>query len=195
MAREILDRLPQSVLLLDWSGTILADNESARRLLEEGDPLISDRSGGIRGRDLRATTEMNQLLAHLGSGETGDVAAASLQRRDGTSSLQVVARRLRRSRAGIDGLLLTAADPARVHTPPPVLLEQLFALTPREARIASAIVSGVRADDVASQMRIAKNTVRTHLKNIYAKTGVRTQAELVRAIYCGPLWFPALEPR
>jgi DNA-binding CsgD family transcriptional regulator len=59
------------------------------------------------------------------------------------------------------------------------LLELLFDLTPAEARIAGLITEGHSVHLIARQQQITPNTVRRHLKAVFAKTGVHRQAELV----------------
>lgn len=55
----------------------------------------------------------------------------------------------------------------------------LYGLTAREAQIAALFCVGQSLADVARELRIGTETVRYHLKSIFAKTGVRRQAELV----------------
>lgn len=59
------------------------------------------------------------------------------------------------------------------------LLEVLFDLTPAEARVATFLVEGKAVDEIARALGVTDNTVRMHLKSIFAKTGVGRQAELV----------------
>lgn len=62
---------------------------------------------------------------------------------------------------------------------PPELLQALFDLTPAEARIASQVTEGGSIEQIALSTRLSHNTVRTHLKSVFLKTGVQRQAELV----------------
>lgn len=59
------------------------------------------------------------------------------------------------------------------------LLMQLYKLTATEIRIASSIASGHSPREVAIADEISYETVRTHLRNIYAKLGVNSRAGLV----------------
>lgn len=51
-------------------------------------------------------------------------------------------------------------------------------LSPQETRIALHLIDGGTVASAAEAMSLAESTVRTHLKSIFAKTGVRRQAEL-----------------
>jgi DNA-binding CsgD family transcriptional regulator len=66
--------------------------------------------------------------------------------------------------------------------PQPTLLEVLFDLTPAEAKVASLIANGRPVAAIAQRQGVAENTVRIHLKSIFAKTGVHRQAELVNLL-------------
>jgi len=59
---------------------------------------------------------------------------------------------------------------------------ELFGLLPSEAKMAWAIASGRSIAEAAREMNISIETARTYSKKIYAKTGARNQAGLVRII-------------
>lgn len=66
------------------------------------------------------------------------------------------------------------------------ILSGLFDLTTSEARVAREIAAGATPDDAAVRLGISLETVRSHLKRIFAKTGTRRQAELARLLTGGP---------
>lgn len=66
------------------------------------------------------------------------------------------------------------------------LLEGLFDLTPAEAAVAQGIGLGRTVEEIAAAQGAARETVRTHLRHIFAKTGVHRQAELVHLL--GGMW-------
>jgi DNA-binding CsgD family transcriptional regulator len=68
---------------------------------------------------------------------------------------------------------------SRHATLPNAILQALFDLTPAEARVAGLIGSGRSVTETSLQLDVQANTVRTHLKSIYAKTGARRQADIV----------------
>ena len=61
-------------------------------------------------------------------------------------------------------------------------LGQLFDLTPMEAQVAHLLAEGLRRSQIADRLTISGTTVAFHLRNIFAKTGVQRQAELVALI-------------
>ncbi len=58
----------------------------------------------------------------------------------------------------------------------------LFGLSRNEARLALALSRGRSIADAAAEIGISLETARSYSKNIYAKTGTRRQADLVRLI-------------
>ncbi|PWR25925.1 helix-turn-helix transcriptional regulator [Zavarzinia aquatilis] len=62
---------------------------------------------------------------------------------------------------------------------PTALLQGLFDLSPAEARIAGLVGSGMTPEAAAKALGVGKETVRHHLKSVFAKTGTGRQAELV----------------
>jgi DNA-binding CsgD family transcriptional regulator len=62
------------------------------------------------------------------------------------------------------------------------LLRYHFGLTPAEARLALHLVAGETLRSAEVKLSISYETARTHLKNIFNKTGTSRQAELVVAI-------------
>jgi two-component system NarL family response regulator len=55
----------------------------------------------------------------------------------------------------------------------------LSALTPREREVLSCLADGAGRREVAEQLHLSANTVRTHLQNLMAKLGVHTTLEAV----------------
>src|SRR5499426_4208024 len=62
------------------------------------------------------------------------------------------------------------------------LLRCHFGLTPAEARLALHLVTGETLRSAEAKLSITYETARTHLKNIFNKTGTCRQAELVVVI-------------
>lgn len=58
-------------------------------------------------------------------------------------------------------------------------LMRIFRLTAAEARLAALISTGMSLEAATEQLGIARETARTQLKAIFAKTGVHRQSELV----------------
>jgi PAS domain S-box-containing protein len=57
-------------------------------------------------------------------------------------------------------------------------------LTPREREIVTLIAMGRGTTELAEELHISPDTVRTHVRNAMAKAGVHTRAELVAVVMC-----------
>ena len=68
------------------------------------------------------------------------------------------------------------------------LLREFYALTPCEAEVAGRLYNGLSLLEIADDLHCSINTVRAHLKQVFKKCGVHSQAELVRLLALGPYW-------
>ena len=59
------------------------------------------------------------------------------------------------------------------------LLKERFKLTEREIDVAVLLLAGFNAADSAQALSLSVNTVKTHLKNLYAKMGVHNRRALI----------------
>jgi len=56
-------------------------------------------------------------------------------------------------------------------------------LTAREAEVLSLVAEGLSNKEIAGRLHIGAATVKTHINNLFAKTGVRDRAQAVRYAY------------
>lgn len=61
-------------------------------------------------------------------------------------------------------------------------MKECFALSSREAEVMELVARGQTATAIAESLFISENTVRTHLKRIYAKLGVHRKREMLAII-------------
>jgi DNA-binding CsgD family transcriptional regulator len=72
---------------------------------------------------------------------------------------------------------------ASLETPSaPEVIAKTYKLTPSELRVLLGIVEVGGVADTAEALGIASGTVKTHLLRVFAKTGTRRQAELVKLV-------------
>ncbi|MHA4774643.1 response regulator [Streptomyces sp. MSC1_001] len=57
------------------------------------------------------------------------------------------------------------------------------ALTERETEVLVLVADGLSNQEIAGRLRISTATVKTHINNLFAKTGVRDRAQAVRYAY------------
>jgi DNA-binding CsgD family transcriptional regulator len=73
-------------------------------------------------------------------------------------------------------------DPVRPQRPAQQVLRALYGLTPAECRVALLLSDGHAPRKIANMVGVTDNTVRSQIKSIFAKTGVKRQVELIRLL-------------
>ena len=73
-------------------------------------------------------------------------------------------------------------------------LAEQYDLTPAELRVLVAIMDFGGVAEVAAALKLSPATVRTHLRHVFEKTGVRRQADLVKLMTSYPAPILAQRP-
>lgn len=188
-----LDRLPRGVLLLDRRLGVRFANGYAEEVLAVGDGLRLDRGALVAARPAE-TAALRQLVAGAGSPGNREPAAAggylTLSRPSLRRRLELlvspVTPELASIAAGRAVAVVFLVDPDRRLELPHEALRQLYGLTPSEARLATALAEGIGLPEAAEQLGITHETAKSTLRVVFAKTGTRRQAELVRLLLAGP---------
>lgn len=173
---RVFDRMGCGGIILSTTGHVLATNASARLTLQDmfdlddADAAALNGSGRevikkllSRGRTRISLESENWILIER-SGQRPlimNFVPVPVLSEDGPHSV----------------LLLIDLDA----TPLPTTncLEQIFGLTPAEARLALLLVGGDTVNEVAERLHLSVATVRTQLKAVFEKTHTHRQAELV----------------
>lgn len=183
-----LDALEIGILLADRRGRVIFANGAAETILRRSDGLML-----VRDQLRTARTDDTERLAYLirGAARTaqgvGDHPGGILLLATSTGApVSVLVSPCPRI-----GLLEPAAlvfiagrsgAPAETRH-----LARFYGLTPAEARLLKAMIDGERLADYAERACITLNTAKTHLKQIFAKTGIKRQAELIRLLVSDPM--------
>lgn len=183
---EALDRLEQGVLLLDARARLVHANATAEALLAAG-AGIHVSNGLVHCRSHIETTELHRLVAACAGGEIEDSGGRiAVTRAAGAAPLTLLCIRLNVDPGPFSALqpqvVVFISDPDGHLAARSRKLQQRFNLTAAEAAFALEIVKGDGRDAAARRRGISPATARTHLSNIFDKTGVRRQAELVRLL-------------
>lgn len=184
-AIDLIDRSGTATLVLTGDGHVLYANASAGRLLGAGD-AIRVIGGRLTAMDRSAAGRLAALIrtsADTAAGKPGGAGGAiSIFRANRLPLTALVAPfRPALGGTGLPAAIVFLRDPERLCPSGPAL-QSLFGLTPSEAAVAAAIAGGKAVDDLAAGLGITLNTMRTHLKSIFAKTGTNRQAQLVSVI-------------
>ncbi len=184
-ASSAADPTRGGLMLVLATGRVMFVDEGAARLLDEGDGLKVAR-GRLTGVKEREALCLSRLLLRAGvrgarsSAEAPPCGAMKVERRGGSLHLIVMPPTEATARTGIPhDAVVYLRNPAHPPASRALALQQLFALTPTESRLADLLLAGKIICEVADEMRITKETARYHLKHVFSKTGVRRQAELM----------------
>jgi DNA-binding CsgD family transcriptional regulator len=79
-------------------------------------------------------------------------------------------------------VLVFVIDPANRSSIPLAQIMDAYGLTQAEARVALASSSGKTIYETAQLLALSPNTIKTHLRRVFAKTASGRQAELARLI-------------
>lgn len=188
----VLEVLPQGVVVVDETRRITYANPVARELLSQRRSLI-ERNGRLDAVQLQGSRQLLASLHSLGLG------GAHL----GGPGADRTLLRLSAGGHGVDDLVLAIAvrpdtalrmfgnDPCAilivhpldgVTRLDPLIVSLAFGLTPAEAGVAVLVAEGASPEEVALKRGVGVATVRTQLRTVYGKLGVRRLPEMVRLL-------------
>jgi len=181
------DHLRVGTIILDEQGAVLNVSNAARDILKQQDCLVVDGAINARRRDTAA--ELQQAIAQALDTASGTplIKALSVKNFTSSSELRVLVKsipRLQRVEAHRRPAVAVFLRDSRHHCEPSAaVLRMLFDLTDAEARFARLLATGLSMDEAGKQLGITKNTCKSRLKAIFAKTGVTRQAALVNVLH------------
>jgi DNA-binding CsgD family transcriptional regulator len=178
------------VVVVAGESRILHANEAARHMFANGARIVS-RGGRLAARDAAADAELSQAIALARSDEAA-LGAAGIGVSLGASDAQpALAHVLPLARGEVRTRLMPQASAAVfIKTPEPRAapdlraMAQTYGLTPAEARVAERLLAGAaNLAEVAASLDVSLPTVKTHLSQVFAKTGVSRQSDLVALVH------------
>jgi DNA-binding CsgD family transcriptional regulator len=177
-----LDLLQAGVLFVDRECRIHA-NLSARSMLKDGAPIHSVR-GELRTHLPQTTAALKKAVAvAVETAIGGQGIGVPLPQPDGDPAhihvlpLMTGETRPHLAAGAAAALFITARENG--DAPPAEAIAAVFDLSPAEIRVLERLIAGRTPAEVADDLGSALPTVRTHLSNIFAKTGTTRQADLV----------------
>jgi DNA-binding CsgD family transcriptional regulator len=182
-----LDHMAQGVMLVDADGKPGFVNRYAEEILRAGNGLTLRRSI-LHARRPDQTLHLLRLIAEATNSAGVDPLPGgrmTVTRTSGRRGLNLMVAPLVSGLPKISGesaAIVFVNDPERVPDPKARELEQLLQLTTAEARLAKSLAAGKTLQAFTRESGVSLNTARSHLKQIFGKTGVRRQADLIRLV-------------
>jgi DNA-binding NarL/FixJ family response regulator len=155
------DRAALAADLAEARGEDPAQVAAAIRALPGGAAWTAARARLADGRALAAAGDRAGAIEALREAEAAFASFGAARRRDeAVRELRQLGHRVRRAPSGQgDG-----------------------ALTAREREIAGLVAAGRTNREIAAQLVLSERTIEAHLRNVYAKLGVRSRVELTRRL-------------
>lgn len=183
VANEAINRMNFGWLTLDSTGRILDADHHAEGVLSGSKLLARNRNGRLVATRPDISREIDEAVRAMAGNPQGRPRAIVLSREPWLDMLLVpsivrtgTARPAPALVAYVHADKSSSAD--RVDQ-----LGQMFDLIPCEARLALALSRGMSIAEAAVELGLTVESARTYSKRIYAKTGARGQADLVRFIH------------
>ena len=194
---QALDLLNIGLVVCNADGKMLVANQTAELILHKRDGLELNSEGVLSAtnNDPDAVVQLIRQVAASRSEENEPRDGAFAVRRPcGKRSLTLFIRAVKASAGPAAdneaAALVMVLDSGLPVEATEAELRQLYGLTSTEAQLANLLMEGLALEDCGDELGIRRTTVRMHLRNIFAKTGVRRQGELValllKSIGLGP---------
>lgn len=184
---EALDALHCAVILADENSVIVHANRSAEAMLASGVSLQANR-GVLQARSAAANKELRAAIVIAAKDEVDIGKAGAAIRLTEPTAPPVFAH----------VLPLTGSD-LRISLHPKAVAAIFvgasasderdidafateFCLTPAETRVVAGLLMGYTLTEVAEKLGVARSTAKTHIDNIFGKTGVARQSDLIRLV-------------
>jgi len=182
-----IETFVKPIFMLDAKAKIVFMNKSATALLTERDGLQVFSS--VLGAQRSAESEL--LLNAIRRAATSFVAGQDLAgdtlfiSRRNRPALQLFIAPIHNGPLRVShhaAVVVFVSDPLRTPRPSTSDLRRRFSLTPAECRVALLLSDGHSPKKIANSVGVTDNTVRSQIKSIFSKTGVKRQGELIRLL-------------
>ncbi len=183
VSHAAVQKMRAGIAYLDTKFRVIFSNAAADDLMRKGGGFDLDRNGALCSARHAETLEFHELLRQLqGRADAND--EPSLFRFAARAGAQpVIASIVYHLAADITPAYYSVVfcDPSTARTTPGSVSAALNIL-PSEAKIVHALAEGLSVEEAAQQAQVSVYTARTYLRNVYEKTGVSRQAELIRLV-------------
>ena len=187
LAVDVLEAVTDGILLLTADGRVLHATKAARNLLAAGGGLRLS-NGRLTAWLARDNAEIAAAIARA-AGTAGALAASTVAvcapHADQPLIVSVFPLPYRRVALGDlqnARVLVVLRDPARPPTTCWSAFARYFSITPAEVRLCQALADDLTLPEYCARHGIGESTARTQLRSVFAKTGVRRQAELMQLL-------------
>lgn len=185
-----LDNLDQGVLIVDCKARVIFANKAVDRAFGDGLKIVDDMLCA------NSASETALLRSSIASGATDSLGQSrdtvTISRGPFRMPLSLLVIPLRSEVNWIarhqQAVAVFITDPEKAVGPDGNQLQKQFGLTRAEALLVRELIEGSDIQEVADRLRIKIATARTHLHRVLAKTGARSQTDLIRMMLIPGRW-------
>jgi DNA-binding CsgD family transcriptional regulator len=194
LSMQALDHIPYGIVIVSESLRVILHNEMAAGLFSTADGI--GLSHGCLTLNLWSTDDLKERISEsLGRAREEDLPCAvvlRVERPSGKMAYQVIARPLcnqtdddRPRHHGV--WIVSIHDPDQRVELPSNMLREYFHMTDAEIAVCRQLFITGSIENVVKELGISRNTVKSHLKRIYDKCGVKSQSLLIMRLTLGPM--------
>lgn len=180
----VTDILPDATFILDSMANVAYANNAAWALVERehGIGVQNDRfrfaEKSIQSRFFSTSAQ----IVRSSMGKEGYYSETLFLKRQDHPPLIFVIRPIESSELLAGGALVTVYEPDKRSLPEATHIATYFELTPAEAKVCEYLVSGMEIQAIAEELGRKPDTIRSHIKQAFLKTGCSRQGELISRI-------------
>lgn len=178
LGHALMQHLETPLVVADAQGTVLESNPAATRRIERCEGLWLDASGRLAVRQGGRWVPISKWHAELAAGRSVTLALEA----DGPA-MQMTLKPMAVHDAGVGMATWVLATIERVVLTRADAMRRRFRFTRTQARLAEMLCQGMRPASAAEALGVKISTVRTHVGEMYEKTGTHSQAQLVALLH------------
>jgi DNA-binding CsgD family transcriptional regulator len=188
---EALEMLNVGVAVTNSLRRVLFANQTAEQILLSRDGLEVSHQGVLQPVGKWSNPSLARVMQRAAQAPPGSAQEAkdvilAIRRPSGKRPFTLLVRPLKArssSDLALPSVLVFVWDPEFPEHDTEAALRELFGFTSCEARLANLLMKGKSVDDCCNHLEIRPSTVRMHLANLFVKTGVQRQGQLISLLW------------
>ena len=178
LGHALMQHLETPLIVADAGGMVLESNPAATRRIERCEGLWLDASGRLAVRQGGRWVPISKWQPELQAGRSVTLALEA----EGPA-MQLTLKPMAVHEPGVGHATWVLATVERVVLTRADAMRRRFRFTRTQARLAEMLCQGMRPANAAEALGVKISTVRTHVGEMYEKTGTHSQAQLVALLH------------
>lgn len=189
MGLQVIESLSLPLFIVDPQGRLIHLNGKSERLLAGKTLGLAVKAGRLQALNVADKDKLARLLMGatgrpaLSGGMMLTPSAGPARWHAFVSPLPAASPLVgeRQSPLALIMLIQTDKPPSRLK-----IMGEIYKLSPAELRLAEGLAAGRTIEEHAESAQISINTVKTHLRSLFSKTGTKRQGELIALLSRAP---------